>query len=432
MQPAHDDLDCATATGAGCLPAMQEARPAQAQPPARAARSPAQAMCDAVVQAIPTPAFMHQGGRLVCANQALARLVGHDEAGLLALTPAELATPDMADQMASYGAACLLLDPEPAAREMTLRTATGEDRYVELTARRVEVDGQPAVLSTCQDLTDIRHVQTSLLNMSQVLNQILDSDPVATFVIDSEHRVTHWNRACEQMTGRDYWDMQGVTDKGRVFYPTERALLCDLIVDGADAATLEALYPGTIRASRLVEGAYEGEDFFPSFGNGGRWLFFTAAPLRNAQGEIVGAIETMQDVTQRRMAEEELVRHRNQLELLVSDRTAELNATHRELVAFMENASVGILATSAGKVVKHNKTFAEMFMVKDGNAVGRPTTDLFCSADDYEGLGRLAFPVLSQGKSFHHEMMMKRQDGQQLWVQMLAYVVVPAKRPQPA
>jgi len=384
--------------------------------------SAAEAMCRMVVQAIPMPAFLHRGGRLLCANEALARLVGHDEATLTTMLPGQLAAPELADQMTTHGVACLLLDPQPAASEMTLRTATGEDRFVELTARRIEIDGLPAVLSTCQDLSDIRHVQTSLLNMSQVLNQILDCNPVATFVVDREHRVTHWNRACEQMTGRDFWDMQGVAEKGHLFYPTERPLLCDLIVDGADAATLQAMYPGKIRPSSLVDGAFEAEDFFPSFGEGGRWLFFTAAPLRNAQGEIVGAIETLQDVSQRRVAEEELMRHRNQLELLVSDRTAELNTTHRDLAAFMENASVGILASSAGRIVRHNKTFAEMFLSGADSAVGRPTADFFLSAQDHEALGRLAYPTLSQGRSFHHEMMLKRLDGRQLWVQMIAYV----------
>jgi PAS domain S-box-containing protein len=387
-----------------------------------AAASPAEAMCHAMVHALPIPAFLHQGGQLLCANAALARLVGHDEARLLTMTPADLVHADLAHQITEYGQACLDVEPQPAATELVLRTATGDERFTELTARRVEIDGQPAVLSTCQDLSDIRHVQISLLNMSQVLNQILDSDPVATFVIDSEHRVTHWNRACEQLTGRDFWDMQGATEKGRVFYPTERPLLCDLIVDGIDAQALERLYPGKIHASALVAGAYEAEDFFPNFGANGRWLFFTAAPLRDAQGAVVGAIETLQDVSQRHAAEEELTRHRNQLELLVSDRTAELNSTHRELAAFMENASVGILASCAGKVVRHNKKFAEMFVVDGDSAVGRPTSDFFCCAADHEALGRLAFPLLSQGKSLHHEMMLQRLDGKQLWVQMIAYV----------
>jgi PAS domain-containing protein len=46
------------------------------------------------------------------------------------------------------------------------------------------------------------------------------------------------------------------------------------------------------------------EDFFPDLGSGGKWLFFTAAPLMDDEKKITGAIETLQDVTERRRAEE--------------------------------------------------------------------------------------------------------------------------------
>ena len=384
--------------------------------------SEAETVCRTVLHALSLPAFLHRGGHLLCGNAALARLLGYAQDQLLTLTHDQLAGPEMRERMALYGKGCLETDPEPAATEMTLRTASGDNRFVELTARRIDIAGHAMVLSTCQDLSDIRHVQTSLLNMSQVLNQILDSDPVATFVVDAEHRVTHWNRACEQLTGRDWWDMQGVIDKGTVFYGAERPLLCDLIVDGASAETLEVLYHGNIRASKISEGAYEAESFFSNFGESGLWLFFTAAPLRNSEGKVVGAIETLQDVTQRRNAEDELMRHRNQLELLVSERTAELDSTNRELSAFMENASVGILAIADRRIVRHNKKFAEMFLDEGQSAAGRATADFFCTPADYEEFAGIAFPKLAAGRPFQHEMMLCRLDGKQLWVQMIGYV----------
>jgi PAS domain S-box-containing protein len=386
------------------------------------APSEAETACRAVLHALSYPAFLHRGQHLLCGNAALARLLGYAQEQLLTMTHDQLADPEMREKMASYGQICLETDPEPAATEMTLRTATGEDRFVELTARRIDIAGQAVVLSTCQDLSDIRHVQTSLLNTSQVLNQILDSDPVATFVVDAEHRVTHWNRACEQLTGRDWWDMQGVIEKGPVFYGAERPLLCDLIVDGASDEMLDALYHGRLRASKISEGAYEAESFFPNFGESGLWLFFTAAPLRNSEGKVVGAIETLQDVTQRRNAEEELMRHRNQLELLVGERTAELDSTNRELSAFMENASVGILAIADRRIVRHNKKFAEMFLAEGQGAAGRATADFFCSPEDYEEFASIAFPKLAEGRPFQHEMMLSRLDGKQLWIQMIGYV----------
>ena len=61
----------------------------------------------------------------------------------------------------------------------------------------------------------------------------------------------------------------------------------------------------TIRR-RWLPAATEAEDFFPTFGSNGRWLYFTTAPLRDAQGKLIGAIETLQDITEQKRAEEQL------------------------------------------------------------------------------------------------------------------------------
>lgn len=139
-----------------------------------------------------------------------------------------------------------------------------------------------------------------------VLTQIVEGNPVASIVIDAEHRVSHWNRACVALTGVPAAAMIGRSEQWRAFYPEARPILADMVVSAAPEATVDRFYHGKFRRSALIEGAFEAEDFFPAFGTGGRWLFFTAAPLRNAAGDLIGAIETLQDVTERRRAEEAL------------------------------------------------------------------------------------------------------------------------------
>lgn len=138
------------------------------------------------------------------------------------------------------------------------------------------------------------------------LSQLIDGNPVATIVIDAQHRVTHWNRACAMLTGVAATEIIGTRTQWRAFYPDPRPILVDLIVDQAIDAAVDQFYHGKFRKSCLIEGAYEAEDFFPAFGDQGRWLFFTAAPIRNVDGQIVGGIETLQDVTERKRAEEAL------------------------------------------------------------------------------------------------------------------------------
>jgi len=50
----------------------------------------------------------------------------------------------------------------------------------------------------------------------------------------------------------------------------------------------------------LTEGAYEATDFFPDLGKKGLWLRFTAAVIRDSQGDLVGAVETLQDITEQK------------------------------------------------------------------------------------------------------------------------------------
>lgn len=138
------------------------------------------------------------------------------------------------------------------------------------------------------------------------LSQLIDGNPVATLVIDAMHRVTHWNRACAVLTGVLPEHIIGTRDQWRAFYTAPRPIMADLIVEQAIDTAVDAFYHGKFRKSCLIEGAYEAEDFFPAFGEQGRWLFFTAAPIRNSSGVIVGAIETLQDVTERKRAEDAL------------------------------------------------------------------------------------------------------------------------------
>ena len=55
-----------------------------------------------------------------------------------------------------------------------------------------------------------------------------------------------------------------------------------------------------------MEGAYEATDFFPSMGERGKWLHFTAAAIRDPDGHIIGAVETLEDITERKFAEGQL------------------------------------------------------------------------------------------------------------------------------
>ena len=159
------------------------------------------------------------------------------------------------------------------------------------------------VIETLQDITDQRQAEAAVQESRNFLAQIVDGSSVATFVIDRDHHVTHWNRACEALTGMPSHAMLGTNEQWRAFYDVPRPVMADIVLDGAREDAVKAHYHGKYRPSGLIHGAYEAEDFFPVFGDNGRWVFFTAAPIRNAQGVVIGAVETLQDISARKGAE---------------------------------------------------------------------------------------------------------------------------------
>jgi diguanylate cyclase (GGDEF)-like protein/PAS domain S-box-containing protein len=182
-----------------------------------------------------------------------------------------------------------------------------------------------------RNVTDLRKAELAIKSSERHLSQIVDGSSIPTFVIDAEHRVTHWNQACANLTGLDASQMVGSKDVWQAFYSAPRPTMADLVMLGTTDENVAGYYHQFIRSS-LISGAIEAENFHPKLGAGGRWLYFTAAPLRNAEGEIVGALETVQDITERRR-EQQLLEERTEalqkaysdMEQRVVERTAELS-----------------------------------------------------------------------------------------------------------
>lgn len=136
-----------------------------------------------------------------------------------------------------------------------------------------------------------------------LLQSIVNSSPIPQFVIDTDHKVRYWNKALEKYSDIPAADMIGSTRPWKAFYNEERPTMADLLVDGSlDRAA--RLYEGKFSQSALISGAYVATDFFPHLGKNGTWLHFTAALLRDEQGNVLGAVETLEDITDLRQAED--------------------------------------------------------------------------------------------------------------------------------
>lgn len=149
----------------------------------------------------------------------------------------------------------------------------------------------------------------------QRLQAILQSSPIPAFVIGRDHRIQHWNKALEELSGLKAGKMIGTRQHWKAFYARKRPLMADLLVD-EEFAKMDRLYADKYVKSNLISDAYEATDFFPSLGDGGKWMRFTAALIRDRQGENIGALETLEDISDRKRAEEKLKSYSEQLRSL--------------------------------------------------------------------------------------------------------------------
>lgn len=381
-----------------------------------------------MLDAICTPLLAHDGHRIVHANEPMLRLLGCSSDELANLAPEAWAEPGQQAQLRDYGASCLASEAALPAIEVRALSVSGARRTLEITARRLDpgAGAPPLVLLTCVDLSDMQHVQNSLLEVGRVMYQIVENGPVASYVIDDEHRVTHWNAACAQLTGQPPSQMLGSDEAWRAFHEDPRPTLAELIVDGRAATDGPRHYGDALQRSQLLPDSYSYEGFFPQLGGGGRWLFVTAAPLRGIDGQVRGAIETLQDVTHRHLAEEQLRRHQVELESMVAQRTAELVATHHELEAFLENASVGIIATRKLRLLRGNRKLVEMLELPQGLPPSTLSLRRCFPGDALPSLARLLEDALRAGTSLVHELWLRTWTGRPIWVQVIAYAADPS------
>ena len=148
----------------------------------------------------------------------------------------------------------------------------------------------------------------------QKLISIIHGSPIPTFVLSKDHKIIYWNRALQALSNIRPSQIIGTNQQWRAFYTTQRPCLADLILDGKTGQIGE-LYSGKWSKSKLLEDAYEVTEFFPDMGEKGKWFRITSAGLRDSSGNLFGAMETLEDITEQKVAQDELLQ-RTKLESL--------------------------------------------------------------------------------------------------------------------
>ena len=154
-----------------------------------------------------------------------------------------------------------------------------------------------------RDITERNRVKESLKKTRDQLSGIIEFLPDATFVISQDSKVIAWNKAMEEITGVPKEDIIGKGNYayGIPFYGKPRPVLIDIIEKRDEE--IESKYIHTERKGQTIFA----EAYVPSLYKGqGAHVWATASLLYDSNGNLIGSIESIRDITKRKATEDML------------------------------------------------------------------------------------------------------------------------------
>ncbi len=230
-------------------------------------------------------------GRLLRVNDAICHMLGRTREQLLAMTFLDYTHEDAVEQDAALYARQVAGELDHYVLRKRAFKPDGETVYLDIHSSSVrDASGNFRYgVRVIQDVTLAHRMEQRVRESEQHMRDILEALPAAVYTTDADGRITFYNRACVEFAGQtpQLGDMWCVT--WRLLNTDETPLPHDQCPMGV------ALKEG--RPIRGVEAIAERPD-------GTRIPFIPyPTPLHDANGKLIGGINMLVDITERKRAE---------------------------------------------------------------------------------------------------------------------------------
>ncbi|HKJ76999.1 MAG TPA: PAS domain S-box protein [Gammaproteobacteria bacterium] len=265
-------------------------------------------------------------GGFLDVNQVAIDRYGYTREEFLSLSPKDLAPPERRPELKGiadrqrHASDTVTFEWEHVAKD-------GSRIPVEIRSHQVLLHGRPVFLAVVRDITKRKAAEEAMAIRHEEVTSILSSVGDGVFGMDLQGRATYVNVAFEQQTG---WREEEVIGKNT------HQLLHHTRADGTPYPEEACPVTRTIAAGTLER--IENDVFWRKDGTSFP-VDYTSAAFRDRSGVLKGAVVVFRDITERKELEAQRLRHREELEREVAERTAELRAVNQELESFSYTVS---------------------------------------------------------------------------------------------
>jgi PAS domain S-box-containing protein len=287
-------------------------------------------------------------GRLLRVNETTCAITGYSREELLGLTVFDVTHPDDRESdLDSFERQTVDAGNRYAVEKRLIRK-DGRIIWVSVTSSTVRDSAGRFLygIRVMRDITSGRHAQEALRASEQRFRELIEALPAAVYTTDAAGRVTFYNQAAVELAGR-------APEIGSEWCVTKRLYR----PDGTPLPHDESPMAITLKENRPVRGA----EALAERPAGARIPFIPyATPLRDETGELIGAVNMLVDISERKQAEAnqkvllDELNHRvkNNMQMLHSLlRAAQRETQSAEARAVLADASQRVGAMAAAQQV---------------------------------------------------------------------------------
>lgn len=256
-----------------------------------------------LAESIPASIHIFQDDKLVWVNSTLLEISGFTREECMEIDCWGYIHPDFREMVRQKMHSCLHGLNTPSRYEFVINTPKRNNVWVEAFNCYLKYQGKPAIITVLYDITERKQNEQTLHQSKQLLDNIISFLPDPTAVVNNKGRIIAWNRALEQMTGVKATDMLGKGNHAYAlpFYGLPRPTLLDIVLSNGQES-----WPQYSEVEYIGEEILAAETFCPYIGSRGAILYAIASPLYDEQGNKIGAIESVRDITRQKQDEERI------------------------------------------------------------------------------------------------------------------------------